>query len=98
MADLAVVEGAYLQQVLDHSYPVWHDGLTRARYGRYYAAQVATPWGQGHLQRLALVEKGEVLASAKLYAFDAMLDGHPVRIAGIGALFTAPAHRGRGHA
>jgi len=98
MADLAVVEGPYLQQVLDHSYPVWHDGLTRAGYGRYYAAQVATPWGQGHLQRLALVEKGEVLASAKLYAFDAMLDGHPLRIAGIGALFTAPAHRGRGHA
>ena len=26
MADLAIVEGPYLQQVLDHSYPVWHDG------------------------------------------------------------------------
>jgi GNAT superfamily N-acetyltransferase len=98
MADLVVVEGPYLQQVLDHSYPVWHDGLSRDGYGRYYAAQVATPWGGGHLQRLALVEKGEVLASAKLYAFDAILDGIPLRIAGIGALFTAPAHRGRGHA
>ena len=98
MADLAVVEGPYLQQVLDHSYPVWHDGLSRAGYGRYYDAQVATPWGRGHLRRLALVEKGEVQASAKLYAFDAVLDSVPCRIAGIGALFTAPAHRGRGHA
>lgn len=98
MADLAIVQGPYLQQVLDHSYPVWHEGLSRAGYGRYYAAQVATPWGQRHLQRLALVEDGEVLASAKLYAFDAVVDGTPLRIAGIGALFTSPAHRGRGHA
>jgi GNAT superfamily N-acetyltransferase len=98
MADLAIVQGPYLQQVLDHSHPVWHEGLSRAGYGRYYAAQVATPWGRGHMQRLALVENGEVQASAKLYAFDAILDGVPFRIAGIGALFTAPAHRGRGHA
>jgi len=98
MADLAIVEGPYLQQVLDHSYPVWHDGLSRASYGRYYAGQLATPWGRTHLQRLALVERGEVLASAKLYTLDASLDGRPLRIAGIGALFTAPAHRGRGHA
>ena len=98
MADLAIVEGPYLQQVLDHSFPVWHDGLSRAAYGRYYAGQLATPWGRTHLLRFALVERGEVLASAKLYSLDASLDGRPLRIAGIGALFTAPAHRGRGHA
>jgi predicted N-acetyltransferase YhbS len=98
MAALTIVEGPYLQQVLDHSHPIWHEGLSRAGYGRYYAAQIATPWARGHLERLALVERGEVLASAKLYTFDAVLDGVPLRIAGIGALFTAPAHRGRGHA
>lgn len=98
MADLATVEGPYLQQVLDHSYPVWHDGLSRASYGRYYAGQLATPWGRAHLRRLALVDRGEVLASAKLYTLGALLDGRPMRIAGIGALFTAPAHRRRGHA
>ena len=37
-----------------------------------------------------------MLASAKLYRFDAALDGRPMRVAGIGAVFTAPAHRGRG--
>jgi len=98
MADLTIVEGPYLQQVLDHSYPVWHDGLSRASYGRYYAGQLATPWGRTHLQRFAIVDRGEVLASAKLYTLDASLDGRPLRIAGIGALFTPPAHRGRGHA
>ena len=80
MADLAIVEGPYLQQVLDHSYPVWHDGLSRASYGRYYAGQLATPWGRTHLQRLALVERGEVLASAKLYTLDASLDGRPAAL------------------
>jgi GNAT superfamily N-acetyltransferase len=98
MANLAIVEGPYLQQVLDHSHPVWHDGLSRAAYGRYYAGQLATPWGRTHLRRFALVEREEVLASAKLYTLDAALDGSPVRIAGIGALFSAPAHRRRGHA
>ena len=98
MADLAIVEGPYLQQVLDHSFPVWHDGLSRAGYGRYYTGQLATPWGRTRLQRFALVERGEVLASAKLYTLDASLDGRPLRIAGIGALFTAPAYRGHGHA
>ena len=85
MADLTLVDGPYLQQVLDHSYPLWHEGLSREGYGRYYTAQVATPWGRTHLQRLALVENGDVLASAKLYTFDAVLDGVSVRIAGIGA-------------
>src|SRR4029453_11457159 len=98
MADLAIVEGPYLQQVLDHSFPVWHDGLSRAGYGRYYAGQLATPWGRTRLQRFGLVERGDVLASAKLYTLDSSLDGRPLRIAGIGALFTAPAYRGHGHA
>src|SRR4029077_10325180 len=40
----------------------------------------------------------EVLASAKLYLFDATLDARPVRVAGIGAVFTPPARRGRGAA
>src|SRR5262245_12410866 len=98
MADFAIVEGPYLQQVLDHSYPLWHEGLSRPAYGRYYAGQLATPWGRHHLQRFALVDRGDVLASAKLYSLDASLDGRPARVAGIGALFTSPAHRGRGHA
>jgi GNAT superfamily N-acetyltransferase len=53
--------------------------------------------GQPKSHRLALADGGGVLASAKLYAFGAVLDGRPVRVLGIGAVFTQPAHRGRGH-
>jgi GNAT superfamily N-acetyltransferase len=98
MAILVNAEGSILDRILDDTYGIWHDGLTRPAYGRFYAAQVGTPWGRAHLRRLALVDGDELLASAKWYAFDAVLDGAPIRVAGIGAIFTAPAHRGRGAA
>ena len=50
------------------------------------------------MRLLALVDRDEVLASAKLYSFEATLDARPIRVAGIGAVFTPPARRGRGAA
>jgi len=91
-------EGPILEAILDATYEIWSDGLTRAAYGRYYAAQVKTPWGRDHLRRVALVEGDDVLAHAKVYTFDATLDGAAVHVTGLGAVFTQPAHRGRGAA
>ena len=85
-----------LDQVLDATYDIWHDGLSRRAYGRYYEAQRRTPWGRTHLDRLALVDDGTVLASAKRYLFDATLDRKSIRAIGLGAIFTQPGHRGRG--
>jgi predicted N-acetyltransferase YhbS len=98
MTNLVEADGPILERILDDTYNIWHDGLTRPAYGRFYAAQAATPWGRAHLRRLALVEGDEVHASAKLYAFDAVLDGRPITVAGIGAVFTSPSSRGRGAA
>jgi GNAT superfamily N-acetyltransferase len=98
MAILATAEGPLLRQILDASYDLWHDGLSPQAYERFYTAQLATPWGRTNLQRFALIDGDEVLASAKVYAFDATLDGRAVRVAGIGAVFTQPPHRGRGAA
>lgn len=92
------VDEDLLEQILDHTYPIWHDGLSRHAYGAYYRAQRRTEWGASSLSRVALVEGREVLCSAKRYDLDVTLDGRAVRAAGIGAVFTAPAHRGRGHA
>jgi predicted N-acetyltransferase YhbS len=101
MADLVMAEGPVLEQILDSTHTIWHEGLSRPAYGRYHTAQHATAFGRDHLRRFALLGPGgeaDVLASAKRYTFDATLDGDVVRIAGIGAVFTPPAHRGRGHA
>ena len=67
MTNLVAAEGPILDRILDDTYEIWHDGLTRHAYGRFYAAQVATAWGRTHLQRFALVDGDDVLASAKLY-------------------------------
>jgi GNAT superfamily N-acetyltransferase len=98
MADLALAEGPLLSAILDETYNIWCEGLTPIAYRRYYTAQLATPWGRRHLRRFALVEGTDVLASAKEYVFDALLDRLPTRVVGLGAVFTRPAHRGRGMA
>ena len=96
---LVVAEGSLLEQILDHTYPIWHEGLTRAAYARWNAAQMRTPWGRQHLQRFALVsDEGTLLASAKRYRFDVRVDGRDGWMCGIGAVITPEALRGRGHA
>src|SRR5205823_1821574 len=92
------VQGATLSAILAETYHIWCEGLTPKAYERYYTAQLGTAWGRRHLRRLALVDGSEVLASAKEYRFDAVLDGEPARVVGLGAIFTQSAHRGRGHA
>ncbi len=96
MAVLALAEGAVLRTILAGTHTIWSEGLTPEAYARYWAAQLATPWGRRGLRRYALVDGDTIYASAKLYTFGAILDGKPLRIAGLGAVFTQPDHRGRG--
>jgi GNAT superfamily N-acetyltransferase len=98
MPTLAVADGPLLAQILDASYEIWNDGLSKPAYGRWWSAQLRTAWGGSHLRRTALVDGPTVLASAKEYWFDAVLDARPIRVIGIGAVFTQPAHRGKGAA
>jgi predicted N-acetyltransferase YhbS len=98
VSEVVAAEGAVLEQIDDAAFDIWHDGLARAAYSRFYAAQIKTAWGSEHLRRWALVDGTEVLASAKTYGFRATLAGRPIHIVGVGAVFTQPKHRGRGHA
>jgi GNAT superfamily N-acetyltransferase len=90
--------GAVLEQVLDDTYSLWNDGLSRANYARAWTAQLKTPWGRAHLDRVALIDGPHVMCSAKRYDLSMRLDGRIRRVLGIGAVFTPPAHRGRGSA
>lgn len=90
--------GAVLEQVLSDTYALWNDGLSRDSYGKAWAAQLKTPWGRSHLDRVALVDGPHVMCSAKRYDLSLRLDGRIRRALGIGAVFTPPAHRGRGAA
>jgi hypothetical protein len=87
-----------LERILDDTFPLWGEGLDRAAYARYNRAQLATPWGSTHLLRVALVDNDRLLATAKRYALSGRIDGLPVRILGLGAVFTPESERGHGHA
>ena len=92
-------EGELLEQVLDLTHPLWGEGLTPDAYATWNRAQQQTPWGRRHLERVALVDdNGRLLSTAKRYRFDARLDERPVRVCGIGAVFTPPDLRGNGYA
>ncbi len=96
MTELVEVRGRDVEPILDATFGIWQEGLSRRAYSTYWHAQTATPWGRAHLSRYALVRGGETVASAKLYELDARLDGRAIRLAGIGAVFTMRAHRGSG--
>jgi GNAT superfamily N-acetyltransferase len=96
--EVVAATGDLLERILDETFPVWGEGLDRRAYGRYNRAQLATPWGSKHLRRVALVGGGRLLATAKRYDLSGSVDGQPVRILGLGAVFTPEAERGRGHA
>jgi GNAT superfamily N-acetyltransferase len=98
VAELVPATGAYLRQILHETHSLWNDGLDPAAYARFWEAQLRTPWGTAHLDRVALVEGDRVVCSAKRYDLSARIEGRIRRVLGIGAVFTSPAHRGKGAA
>ncbi|HSK10054.1 MAG TPA: GNAT family N-acetyltransferase [Vicinamibacterales bacterium] len=95
---LVPATGAILDEILDETHPVWGEGLDRAGYARYNLAQLGTPWGRSHLHRVALIEGGRWVSTAKRYDLRARLRGREVGVLGIGAVFTRPEARRRGAA
>ena len=98
MPELINADAERIQRILESTHPIWNEGLTAEDYARWNTVQMRTPWGLEHLRRVVLVEGETMLASAKWYDFEARLDGRPVRILGIGAVFTPESQRGKGHA
>ena len=96
---IVIAEDALRERILDQTFPLWNEGLSREAYGRWNDAQLRTAWGRTHLHRIALVgERGELLATAKRYRFDVRVGGRAGTMCGLGAVFTPPDRRGRGYA
>src|SRR6188768_2688623 len=82
---LVVAEGALLAHILDLTFPIWNEGLTREAYGQWNTAQTKTAWGRDHLHRFALLDdSGNLLATAKRYRHDVRLDRRDGWMAGFG--------------
>jgi len=97
--NVIVAEGQLLDQIARLTYDIWNEGLNERAYSQWNAAQMRTPWGRTHLQRMALVDvSGRLLATAKRYRYRVRLDGRVGWMSGIGAVFTPPLQRGKGYA
>ena len=96
---VVLADGPLIERVLDDTFPVWHEGLSRDAYSKWSRGQLRTPWGRDHLQRFLLLnDAGDRVASLKRYRYPVRVDGRDGWMCGIGAVFTVPEHRGAGHA
>ena len=97
---IMLADGPLVERVLDDTFPVWHEGLTRDAYSKWSRGQLRTPWGREHLQRFVLLDDGGGhVASLKRYRYP--VRARRPRRAGCAAsapCSRAPGLRGRGHA
>jgi predicted N-acetyltransferase YhbS len=98
MPSLVTADARLTERILDGTHAIWSEGLNRSDYSRWQGAQLHTAWGRRHLRRLALLDGDDLLTSAKQYDLTARIGGDRLPVLGIGAVFTPPVHRGRGHA
>jgi len=97
--NIVPAEGPLLDEILDHTCQIWNEGLSRTAYAQWNRAQAKTPWARAHLRRYAAVDaQGRLLATAKQYRYDVRVGGREGWMCGLGAVFTPPDQRGRGHA
>ena len=97
---LVRADGALHDRILDETFPLWHDGLSRERYGVYNAAQMLDAVGRAapraaraRRRRRPSPRERQALPAARWWS-----TAPHVPTLGIGAVFTPPADRGRGYA
>ena len=98
MPELVRADGSLVERIIQDTYPIWNEGLSLDGYRRWNDLQTRTTWGKDHLYRVALTEGSEILASAKWHDLACQLNGQPIRVLGVGAVFTPETQRGRGRA
>jgi predicted N-acetyltransferase YhbS len=97
--NIVTAEGELLERILDGTFEIWNEGVSRSAYEQWNRALLRTPWARHRLHRfVALDERERVLATAKQYRFDVRVGGRQGWMCGIGAVFTPPELRRRGHA
>jgi hypothetical protein len=87
---LVPAEGAFLERVLDTTYSVGHEGLSRQAFTTLDIIQRRTAWALRYRSRVALTDGREVLASAERYDLGGVLGHQRVGICGIAAVSVDP--------
>ncbi len=88
----------YVRDVLPHSASIWSGGLDFAEYAAEFGALSASGFGRRRFRTVGLALDGELVSSCKRYQRELRCGERVFRAAGIGAVFTPEAQRGRGYA
>lgn len=94
----AVSVDEYVRDVLPHSHALWAGARTFEEYVAEFETAAGSAWGRRRFRTLGLRLDGELVASCKRYDRVLRCGTRRYRAAGIGAVFTPPAVRGRGYA
>lgn len=89
-----------IEFVLAGTAALWSDGLDQAAYAGFIHTLRRSAWARTGAYRFVALrdDDGRVLSAMKLYRLKARAGGREVTLGGVGAVFTPPALRGRGHA
>jgi GNAT superfamily N-acetyltransferase len=88
----------YVRDVLPHSAAMWAGDRDFADYAAEFGAVSASGFGRRRFRTLGLSLDGELVTSCKRYQRELRCGERTFRAAGIGAVFTPEAQRGRGYA
>ncbi|MGD1067565.1 MAG: GNAT family N-acetyltransferase [Vulcanimicrobiaceae bacterium] len=89
---------AYVRDVLPESAPLWAGERTFAEYADELRTAAGSAWGRRRFRTFGLWVDEQLVASCKRYDRTLRCGTRRFRAAGIGAVFTPPALRGRGYA
>lgn len=95
---LTIAPADYARDVLPLSSELWAEGRTLERYVEDFHRVAASAYGRRRFRTLGLRIDGALCASFKRYEREVRCGTRILRAAGIGAVFTPPALRGRGYA
>ncbi|HEY2027958.1 MAG TPA: GNAT family N-acetyltransferase [Myxococcales bacterium] len=79
-------------------HPIWGGLLDEARFLAFQRRLAEAPEARGRYRMLGWFEGSRLLSAFKQYDLQGTIAGRPLRIVGIGAVFTPPALRRNGHA
>ena len=78
--------------------PIWGGGLDEDRFQIFQRRLADSPEAQERYRLLGWFERGRLVSAMKSYQLRGVCAGRPLRLLGIGAVFTPPELRRRGHA
>jgi predicted acetyltransferase len=82
--------------VLNETFKIWSPGLSKTDYYFYIASQLAHPWARKNYRYMVYRDRSAIAGSLKVYGIDLASRGYRYRAAGLGAVYTSEAYRGKG--